>query len=425
MSGDIDIAVALLVAQSVQSLFQFFWFTLLFEVPRYFFAFVALALSARDSPEAALDEALPRRPQRISVVVVGHNEAGHIERCVRSLREQSAGYFEIVIVSDGSSDAMSKVAARLVREKLADRVLSTDLRSGKSAGINLALQDCTGDIIVNVDCDCSYDRFAIENIVRCFEDRAIGAASGDIVPRNQDASLVARFQAIEYLASISVGKRMATALDQVVCVSGAFGAFRRTALQSIGNFDVGGGEDLDVTLRLRAAGWRIAFAHDAICYTDVPARLWSFVRQRLRWERDAVRLHYRKHRRSFNPWSPRFLPLEALHLWDYMLFSVLATLFFPVYLAWLFASYGAFAIVILMSMQLGLLLLDGVMLLLAQIVTGRPVFWRYLPYLLGFSIFQSYYMRCVRLWAYIEEWMLFASTRDNYVPEKVRVIRKW
>ena len=51
--------------------------------------------------------------------------------------------------------------------------------------------------------------------------------------------------------------RLLAAFDQVVCVSGAFGAFRREALDSVDAFDVGGGEDFDLTLRLRANGWRI------------------------------------------------------------------------------------------------------------------------------------------------------------------------
>ena len=47
-------------------------------------------------------------------------------------------------------------------------------------------------------------------------------------------------------------------IGQVVCASGAFSAFRRTALEEVGGFDVGGGEDLDATLRMGKNGWRIA-----------------------------------------------------------------------------------------------------------------------------------------------------------------------
>ena len=79
------------------------------------------------------------------------------------------------------------------------------------------------------------------------------------------------------LLSISLGKRIAAMFDQVVCVSGAFGAFRREALDDVAALDAGGGEDLDITLRLRRRGWGIVFVEDAVCYTDVPANAMTFL----------------------------------------------------------------------------------------------------------------------------------------------------
>ncbi len=361
----------------------------------------------------------------MSVIVVGHNEAETIDRCVRSLRNQSFNGFEIIIICDGSSDTMSDVATRLVRQGLADRAFATSLRGGKSSGANLAIQDCRGDIIINVDCDCSYDRFAIERLVRAFDDPAVGGACGDIRLRNGDMSLFTRFQEIEYLMTISVGKQIVGAFDQVTCLSGAFGGFRREALEMVGAFDAGGGEDLDITLRLRDCGWRTAFVPKAVCYTDVPLNLSAFVRQRLRWERDSVRLRYRKHKALMLPTDRRFNLAEALHQWEFLLFCVIGAVAFPIYMVWLFATYGDMAIVILVAMQFGLLIVDAAMLALASAITKRPVFWRHVAYLPGFSLFTSYFMRFVRLWAYVEEWLFFGSTRDNYVPQKVRIIRKW
>lgn len=426
--NDLATGLSFLLTQSEQSFLHLFWYTLVFELPRYGFAFVALgAIAVCFGKAKTTNQANPARTtaRDVSVIVVGHNEAEGIEACVRSLREQSIADFELVVVSDGSSDRMVEIARRLQSEGLVDQVLSTALRGGKSSGINLAIGACRGDIIVNVDCDCSYDRFAIEEILAPFRDPAVGAVSGDIVPRNGDRSLVAQFQEIEYLIGISVGKRISDALDQVVCVSGAFGAFRREALDQVGAFDVGAGEDLDLTMRLRRVGWRVVFASEAICYTDVPVDLWPLIRQRLRWERDSVRLRYRKYRSLMSPRSARFRPAEAFHQWDFLIYSVLGAIAFPAYVIWLFAMYGSFAIPILVAMQFGLFAVDAVTLLLAELVTRRPVFWRNLPYLVGHSIFTTYVMRMVRLWAYVEEWMLFASTRDNYVPQKVRAIRKW
>jgi cellulose synthase/poly-beta-1,6-N-acetylglucosamine synthase-like glycosyltransferase len=427
--NDLTLGLDFLVAQSGQSLVAMFWYTIVFEIPRYGLAFVAIGIAPLAAKllrrRAAGHPRASDAPGTISVVIVGHNEADSLELCVRSLREQSLKGFEIVIVSDGSSDRMAAVASRLVKEGLADRALATDLRSGKASGVNLAIRASTGKIIINVDCDCSYDRFAIENIVKPFSDPTVGAVCGDIVPRNGNGSLVARFQEIEYAYTLSVGKRIAASVEQVNCVSGAFGAFRREALDSVGGFDVGGGEDLDTTLRFRQKHWRVAFAENAICYTDVPSSLWALFRQRLRWERDVIWIRYRKHWRLMDPSSERFKLSEAFHQWDFLAFNILGAVVFPLYIVWLYVTYGAFATPILVAMQAGLCAIEIPMLAIAAFVTGRPVFWRNLPYVLGYSAFSSYGMRLIRLCAYVEEWFLSASHWDNYTPLKVRAARKW
>ncbi|MBV9977011.1 MAG: glycosyltransferase family 2 protein [Hyphomicrobiales bacterium] len=427
--ADFERGFDFLLAQSALSLISLFWYTIIFEFPRYGIAFLAVAVvpvvERRRLVQHASDRSVSGSKSRISVLAVGHNEAGSIERCVRSLRAQSLTNLEIIVVSDGSSDAMSRVATKLTKEGLVDRALATDLRGGKSSGVNLAIHASTGNIIVNVDCDCSYDRFAIENAVRPFDDPSVGAVCGDIIPRNGDTSLIARFQEIEYLHTISVGKRIAAAFGQVVCVSGAFGAFRREALASVGNFDVGGGEDLDLTLRLRSKGWRVEFAEDAVCYTDVPETLWGLIRQRFRWERDAIWLRFRKHWRLLHPGSSSFRIAEAVHQWDYLIFNVAGAIIFPFYIAWLYQTYGTSATTVLVATQVGLVVVDTLMLAIAARVAGRPALARNLPYMLGYSFFASYIMRFVRLWAYIEEFFLFGSRRDNYVPAKVRAARPW
>jgi cellulose synthase/poly-beta-1,6-N-acetylglucosamine synthase-like glycosyltransferase len=424
--NDIELGFAFLFAQTAASLVAIFWYTIVFELPRYILPFVAAALTMRDgAPDPETEEQSEHRHPSVSIVLIGHNEEDALEACLNSLHEQSFRDFEIVIVSDGSTDKMSSVSRALVRKGLATRVVSTDLRGGKPSGINLACAYASGDIIINLDCDCSFDRYAIERLIEPFADPAIGAVCGDIAPRNAHKSLIAQFQEIEYLQSISVGKRIANAVDQVVCASGAFSAFRRSALLSVRGFDVGGGEDLDVTIRLRCKGWRIAYAPGAICYTDVPTSAFQYIRQRLRWERDALWIRYRKHRQLLNPFSRPFRPTELIHQWDFLIFNVLGAAIFPIYLLWLIGAFGSFAISILIGMQLGLLALDVLILLIASWVTKRHIFFRNLPFLPGYALFMTFVMRPVRLLAYVDEWVFSGSHRDNYTPAKVRLERPW
>ncbi len=434
-----------LTNQSLETLIYLFWYTLIFEVPRYALLFVALAFAMTFKGRAASfigettharseSKALTRpktqednktRPS-ISVLVIGHNEADVIEKCVISLHEQSLKDFEIVIVSDGSTDNMVEVAAGLVRKGYAHRIISTDLRCGKSAAFNLCKRYSRGDILINIDCDSSLERTALERVIQPLLDNPeLGASSGNIIPRNGDVNLLTRFQVIEYLVSISVGRRTQQMFNQVTCLSGAFTAFRRTAIDGLGNMDVGGGEDFDMTMRLRTNGWKIRFVADAQCHTAVPTSLFVLIRQRLRWERDSVRIRYRKHSRLMNPFRHDFQASETFHQWDFLFFSVISAVIYPFYLGYLFTYYGFFAITLLVMTQLAFLFVDVVIFLSSLAITRQWSLISYLPYSAGYGTFNSVFMRMVRVWAYIQEWFLDSSRGDSFVPTRVAKARKW
>lgn len=425
-----DTALSVLTEQSTLGIFLMFWYVLLLEVPRYGLSVVALLLVPSRNSNPLGDRALTRTEiasfaPRVSVLIVGLNEEKSIESCVRSLRAQSFNDFEIVIVSDGSSDRMYETASELVRNGLADKVFQTDLRCGKSSGVNLAYRFCTGDIVINVDCDCSYDRFAIERIIAAFADPSVGAACGDIIPRNGHASLVSAFQVIEYMNSISLGKRIGAMIGMVVCASGAFSAFRRSAIDAAGFLDPGGGEDLDVTLRLRKRGWKIAFSSDAICYTDVPATDWALFRQRMRWERDAIRVRYRKHISTMNPFSAAFDKREMIHQVDFLLFNIVLTIAFPIYLVALYLQMGANVFYLLVAVQIGMMILDAGFFIAAVAVTRRWSYAGYLFFIPGYTVF-NFVIRFLRLSAYMQEWMFDRSRIDShYVPLRVQRARLW
>jgi cellulose synthase/poly-beta-1,6-N-acetylglucosamine synthase-like glycosyltransferase len=327
--GTIERAWQLLRELPIGTLLAMLWLTLIVEIPRYFLGLqaTAVALLFRDRRQS---EPLRSVRQRISLLLVGHNEEASIEKCVRSLRQQTFHDFEIVCVDDGSSDKTFAVMGRLQREGLVNCAVRLQLRGGKAAGINLAARLAKGDIFVVVDCDCSFEPDAIEELIRpLLADARVAAVSGNILVRNWRASVSASLQAIEYLISISLGKAYANHIDQVCCVSGAFGAFRRTAWERVYGMDPGGGEDLDFTIRLRLAGYKVVFARHSICYTDVPETVYALLRQRNRWERDAFWIRFRKFRRITNPFRREFSWRDAVHQWDFVLFNMIPTVLFP------------------------------------------------------------------------------------------------
>ena len=65
------------------------------------------------------------------------------------------------------------------------------------------------------------------------------------------------------------------------------------------------------------------------------------------------------------------------------------------------------------------------MIVLAALVTPKTNALPLFPYLLGYGLFNSLGMRAIRIFSYLHEWIFNGSFKDNYVPEKVRMMRKW
>ncbi|WP_444890217.1 glycosyltransferase family 2 protein [Microbulbifer sp. DLAB2-AA] len=410
-----------LFSQSYTTLFLMLWVLVVFEIPRYLLSFFTALFFFHSKPKFDTDT---ENLGKLSVIIAGHNEEDAIEKCVYSLWEQSHPPDEIIVISDGSTDKTRIKMRNLLKKRLIHGAHSTELRGGKPSGVNLGIRYCTGDIILNVDCDCSFDYHALKNILQQFYDPRVGAAANSILVRNWRENLLTSFQAIEYIISISLGKHALFMLGQVTCASGAFGAFRRTALLQAGGLDPGGGEDLDVTLRIRSYGWKIGFAADSICYTDAPNNLGALIRQRFRWDRDAIRLRYRKHRHLINPFERRIKPEELFHQFEFFLFNVIATIILPIYLVWLFYNYGVNGWFILIAAQIALFTMDMVTFTLSAINTPKFRAGPIWPYLLGYSLIYVNLMRIVRILAYTQEWIFRTSYTDSYQPSKVHRARE-
>ena len=116
--------VWLLGSFDTPGLILLFWYMVVLELPRYAFGAFAVCIDAvwRRPP-------LPIWPQpNVSVLLVGHNEAHTLRRCVLGLAEQSLmklrHRMQIVVVDDESTDGMSRVGRRLRSEGLIDDLLT-------------------------------------------------------------------------------------------------------------------------------------------------------------------------------------------------------------------------------------------------------------------------------------------------------------
>src|SRR3954454_23619387 len=321
------------------SLFLLAFSLLIFDIPRYTLSLVSLALfsSKRRSAGGTVCQAT------VSVIIPTFNGGSGLAPSISSLRRQTLRPVEIIVVDDGSTDETRAVAERARAQGQVDMVICHGTRCGRSAAINAAARFASGELLLTVDADTVFEPDAVARLASIFSDPRVGGASCNIAIRNEGDSIWTGLQSVEYLMSISAGRSILDVVGAIACLSGACSMYRRDVFMRQGGLDVGPGEDLEFSLRLRRLGYLIRFAPDAWAETDGPAGGVSLLRQRARWDRDALRIRFMMYGElSFFHRYER-LP-DTLQRLDFILFDLVPTLSFPFYLVYVVVLFGPNAV---------------------------------------------------------------------------------
>src|SRR5262245_48655580 len=260
------------------NLFLLAFSVLIFDIPRYTLSLVSLALfglrGRRDRGSVV--------NTTVSVIIPTFNGGSGLAPTISSLRRQTLRPVEIIVVDDGSTDQTRVVAERARAAGLVDMVICHGTRCGRSAAINAAARFASGDLLLTVDADTVFEPTAVARLAAAFDDPRVAGASCNIAISNERESLWTGLQSVEYLMSISAGRSILDVVDAIACLSGACSMYRREVFLRQGGLDVGPGEDLEYSLRLRRLGYLIRFVPEAWAETDGPTNGISLLRQRAR-----------------------------------------------------------------------------------------------------------------------------------------------
>jgi cellulose synthase/poly-beta-1,6-N-acetylglucosamine synthase-like glycosyltransferase len=393
-----------------------FLLVIVFEIPRYTLSVLSLLmmLVARHPSRQRVQ---PRHT--ITVIIPAFNGGPGLLRSLLSLKEQTLAPLEVVVVDDGSVDETLALALEAKDKGLVSHVLHHSTRCGRSPAINFAARFAKGDLLFTMDADTTLDRDTLHRLAVAFEDPTVAAASCNLTVANASASIWASLQSLEYLVSISSGKWFLDALNAVSCCSGACSMYRRSTFIAQGGLDVGPGEDLEYTLRVRRLGRKVRFVQGAWADTAVPVGFISLVRQRLRWDRDAFRIRMFQYREG-RLWLWGESLGSALQRFDFLIFTLAPTLLMPVYLACCIMFLGSETWALLGLIYIVLVFLDFINVALASLIAPRGLRMFNLLLMPIFTFYQGFVMKAVRLAAFSEEILWRASDSDDYVPPRVR-----
>ena len=274
----------------------------------------------------------------LGILIAAYNEAPALPTTLAALLPQLLPGDVVLVVDDGSADQTPRM---LLEEFAVDwpaplaiggsarhpglQVLRT-AHGGKSRALNAGLTRLQTDLIVTVDADTKLAAGALEGLRRAFaEEPKMVSACCVIRPTCAPAALAGFFQwfqTYEYIRAFC--SRIAwMRTDSLLLVSGAFAAFRRDAVVTVGGFDpeclV---EDYELIHRLHrhsfdhGLGWRVRVLSAPRALTDAPASLPSFLRQRRRWFAGFLQTQYWNCDMTFNSRYGKLgrwmLPIKAL-----------------------------------------------------------------------------------------------------------------
>lgn len=209
--------------------------------------------------------------ERLSVVIPTHNRPLELARLLASI--ESIGSSDVttgvVVVDDGS------VAGTYddLEKNHSDVRWIHQSQSGPATARNRGWRAATGELVVFVDDDVVLDPDAL---VRLRDGLAVDDAVGARIEPLNPGRLVADFMHVEHLVTHKVQD------GEVRWLVTACLAVRRTALELVEGFDqrlsTAGGEDVDLSLRLKEAGLRLSVCPEAVAYHDHRASLALLVR---------------------------------------------------------------------------------------------------------------------------------------------------
>jgi cellulose synthase/poly-beta-1,6-N-acetylglucosamine synthase-like glycosyltransferase len=120
------------------------------------------------------DETLPR----LSILLSVYNEEAVMARKIENFLalDYPQDLIELLVVSDGSTDATDDIVRKAGKANV--RLLRQEGRLGKTAALNMAAPEASGDVLVFTDANSMFEPDAARRLASHFADPTVGLVSG-------------------------------------------------------------------------------------------------------------------------------------------------------------------------------------------------------------------------------------------------------
>ncbi len=261
----------------------------------------------------------------VTAIVLNYNGHGFVTESVKSLLDQEFRDLEVVVVDNASTDGSAEEIEATFGGRV--RLVRAPRNLGFGAGNNLAIREARGRHIVLLNNDAVATPAFVAEMVKAAEaDITIGMVAPKVLLFSQPDRIDTTGHLL-YPDGLNRGRgrlekdegqydHCATALFP----SGAAALYTRRMLDDIGLFDESFflyGDDTELGLRGRLAGWGCAFAPRAVAYHHYSRSVGAYSSQKAFYvERNRVLVLFRTFPLSLIATSPAFTVLRlALQTW--------------------------------------------------------------------------------------------------------------
>lgn len=235
----------------------------------------------------------PKKPL-ITVIVPAWNEEVGVVKTINSIVNSYYKNIELIVINDGSTDKTEVVIKKRLEEIKQMKshpnlkaVFISQKNSGKGVALNSGIQRANGEVILTVDADSVLKKDALSKLAKYYADPGVMAVVGNVEVANTK-TLIGFAQHLEYYFGF-YNKRAHAILGAEYIFGGACASFRSSVFKDIGYFDTKNKtEDIEMSMRIRAAGLKCTYAEDVICYTEGASDLAGLVSQRVRWKKGRI-----------------------------------------------------------------------------------------------------------------------------------------
>jgi len=203
-------------------------------------------------------------------VIVNWNRRDLLRACLCSLARQSTVSFETIVVDNGSTDGSAEMAER----EFGARVIRNRENRGFCAANNQGIAAARGEFIALLNNDAEAEPGWLEALHRaCSFAPEVGMAASKILvwedPRRIDKAGHLIFPDGQNRGRGSGAQDQAQfdRAEEVLWPDGCAAMYRKDMLERIGGFDedfFAYGDDAELGLRARIAGWKCLYAPDAV-----------------------------------------------------------------------------------------------------------------------------------------------------------------